>query len=304
MNRLYIANPIYDTVFKHLMKNNRIVRFFVETIIGQQIESITVKPQENTFLKALSKKLGVSSLSDEEMNEIENYLSVTRYDFVAVIRTPEGYKKVLIEIRKAQNEVDIMRFRTCLAEQYKRKDTVALDGKDTEEVLPVITIYLLGFELPETKAIAIHISRTYRDMITQEELHVKSEFIECLTHDSYVVQIPQIEGKTRTRLEKLLSLFEQRYFIDDKGFRKEYHHEVDDENIRLMLDILYHTGADPKKQEEIENEWWSNEYWYEFVVKRDKKIAVQDKIIEEKDKTLEELRKQLAALQKNDTRTS
>jgi len=50
-----------------------------------------------------------------------------------------------------------MRFRTYLAEQYKRKDTVAVDGKDTEEVLPVITIYLLGFELSETKAIALHI---------------------------------------------------------------------------------------------------------------------------------------------------
>jgi hypothetical protein len=301
------------------MENNRIARFFVETIIGQQVESIAVKPQEYTFFKTLSEKLDMSSLSDEEMKKIENYMSVIRYDFVAVIRTPEGYKKVLIEIQKAQNEVDIMRFRTYLAEQYKRKDTVALDGKDTEEVLPVITIYLLGFKLPETKAIAIHISRTYRDMITQEELHVKSEFIECLTHDSYVVQIPQIEGKTRTRLEKLLSLFEQRYFVDDKGIRKEYHHEVDDENIQLMLDILYHTGADPKTQKDIENEWWSNEYWYEFVVKRDKKIVKQqkeleekdktieekdkaleekDKALEEKDKALEELRKQLSTLQK------
>ena len=294
MNRMYIANPIYDTVFKHLMENNRIARFFVETIIGQQVESIAVKPQEHTYFKTLPADIDLSAMTDEEMEKIEHVLSIIRYDFVAVIRTPEdGYKKVLIEIQKARNEVDLMRFRNYLAEQYKRQDTVTVDGRDTEEVLPVITIYLLGFELPETKAIAIHVSRTYRDMITQTELHVKSEFIECLTHDSYVVQIPQIEGKTRTRLEKLLSLFEQRYFIDDKGIRKEYHHEVDDENIRLMLEILYHTGADPKKQQEIEDEWWSNEYWYEFVVKRDKKIAMQQKELEEKDKTIEESQKAL-----------
>jgi hypothetical protein len=106
---------------------------------------------------------------------------------------------------------------------------------------------------------------------------VKSEFIECLTHDSYVVQIPQIEGKTRTRLEKLLSVFEQKYFIDDKGIRKEYLYDVDDENIRYILDILFHTGADPQKQKEIEDEWWSNELWEEVIVKKDKKIALQKK---------------------------
>ena len=43
MNTILIANPIYDTVFKHLMENNRVARFFVETIIGAPVESITVK---------------------------------------------------------------------------------------------------------------------------------------------------------------------------------------------------------------------------------------------------------------------
>ena len=55
MNKLYIANPIYDTVFKHLMENNRIARFFVETIIAQPLESISVeeKDKENDKLREL-----------------------------------------------------------------------------------------------------------------------------------------------------------------------------------------------------------------------------------------------------------
>ena len=292
MNKVFIANPIYDTVFKHLMENNRIARFFVETILDQPVESITITPQEYTYFKTTPQTLAESGLTADEINKIEN-LSVVRYDFVAILRTPEGHKKVLIEIQKARNIVDMMRFRTYLAEQYKHKDKIEIAGKEVEEPLPIVTIYLLGFKLPETDAIAIHVSRTYYDMITHAELHLKSEFIECLTHDSYVFQIPQIEGKTRTRLEKLLSVFEQKYFIDDKGIRKEYLYEVDDENIRYILEILYHTGANPQKQKEIEEEWWSSELWEEVIVKRDKRIAQQKKELEEKDKELEEKNKEL-----------
>jgi hypothetical protein len=251
---MFIANPIYDTVFKHLMENNRIARFFVETIIDRPVEGITVFPQEYTWFRPLAEVK--SDARSDEFKKIE-LLSILRYDFVTVIHTPERTKKVLIEIQKAKNSVDLMRFRNYLGEQYQRKDKIVVDGKEKDEPLPIITIYLLGFELHETDAIVIHVSRTYHDVIAQKELHVKSKFIECLTHDSYVVQIPRIEGKTRTRLEKMLNVFEQKDFCDDKGIIKRFRHDADDENIRLMLDILYHVGADPEKREEIEMEWRS-----------------------------------------------
>ena len=268
---MFIANPIYDTAFKHLMENNRVARFFVETIIDLPVECITVAPQEYTWFKPLS-DFESGSISDE-FKALE-LLSILRYDFVATIRTPDGYKKVLIEIQKAKNDIDLMRFRNYLGEQYKRKDR--------------ITIYLLGFKLSETDAIVIHVSRTYKDVITQKELHVKSAFIECLTHDSYVVQIPRIEGKSRTRLEKMLNVFEQNDFYDDKGIIKRFVHETDDDNIRLMLDILYHVGADPKKREEIEIEWRSYDLWLHEIVSRDKQLVEQNKALAEKDKTIGE----------------
>jgi len=249
---MFIANPIYDSVFKHLMENDRVARFFVETIIDQPVENIQVAPQEYTWFKP-QQGFASESLSDE-FKKIE-LLSILRYDFVVTIRTPEGSKKVLIEIQKAKNDIDLMRFRNYLGEQYKRKDKIVVEGKEIEEPLPIITIYLLGFKLPETDAIVIHVSRVYKDVIMQRELKVKSEFIECLTHDSYVVQIPRIDGKTRTRLEKMLNVFEQKDFYDDKGIIKRFRHEPDDENIRLMLEILYHIGADPDKREDIEIEW-------------------------------------------------
>ena len=293
---MYIANPIFDAVFKRLMENNHAARFFVETIIDEPVESIAVSPQEFTYFK-IPPTIVESGPASEEVKKIE-FLSILRYDFVAVIRTPDGHKKALIEIQKARNAVDLMRFRTYLAEQYKRKDKMTIDGKEIEEPLPIITIYLLGFELPETDAVAIKVSRTYRDIIARKDLHVKSEFIECLTHDSYIVQIPRIEGKTRTRLEKMLSIFEQNHFIDDMGIRKEYRHSLDDENIRNMVEILYHTGADHGKQKEIEDEWWSSELWSELITKRDIKIAMQEKALEAKNKALEEKDELIKAMQR------
>ena len=283
---MFIANPIYDTVFKHLMENEQVARFFVETIIDCPVESITVRPQEYTWFKPKSHDVELASVTDE-FKKIE-LMSILRYDFVVVVHTPEGPKKVLIEIQKAKNAIDLMRFRNYLGEQYKRKDKVVVDGKEVEEPLPIITIYLLGFELPETDAIVIHVSRTYQDVITQRELQVKSQFIECLTHDSYVVQIPRIEGKNRSRLEKMLNVFEQTNFYDDKGIIKRFRHDTDDENIRLMLDILYHVGADPEEREEIEIEWRSYELWVAEIVTRDEMIADQNKTIKESQKTIEE----------------
>lgn len=283
---MIIANPIFDTVFKRLMENNRVARFFVETLIDEPVESIALTPQEHTYFKS-PQTIMESGLTAEELENIK-LLSIVRFDFVATIRTPESFKKVLIEIQKAKNAVDLMRFRTYLAEQYKRKDIVETGGRKIEEPLPIITIYLLGFELAETEAIAIRVNRTYCDIIAQKELHMKSDFIECLTHDSYVVQIPRIEGKTRTRLEKMLTVFEQKYFVDDKGIIKEYSYPLDDEEVRCMIEILYHTGADPVQQKEIEDEWWSNELLASMIGDRDKKIEEQKIVIEEKDKTIEE----------------
>ncbi|MDR1672674.1 MAG: hypothetical protein LBS09_04330, partial [Bacteroidales bacterium] len=44
-----IANPIYDTVFKKLMENERIARFFLGTLLGENIISVNAHPQEFTY---------------------------------------------------------------------------------------------------------------------------------------------------------------------------------------------------------------------------------------------------------------
>jgi len=305
---MVIANPIYDIIFKRLMENKRIARYFVETIIGEPVEDIAMVPQEYTYFSRAKKKPKKNiepdtstSLSKEDWE----VWALIRLDFVATIRNANGEtKKVLIEIQKGNKLADLIRFRTYLGEQYKRMDMVEVASGKVEKALPIITIYLLGFTIPKINTPAIKVNRTYIDMIEQKEIKHKSEWIESLTHDGYFVQIPRVKGKPRTSLEKLLSIFEQRCFIDDKNTIKDYEYSLDDENLLEIVQTLRHAAADAKTRREMEEAWWAElaEKEYERLEKElevsRKELDEKDKKLEERDKELEEKNKRIAELER------
>ena len=278
---MIIANPIYDVVFKRLMENERIAKFFIGTLLNQTVESVAVRPQEFTYTKEL---FG---------------LAIFRLDFVAVIRTQEGeLKKVLIEIQKAGKQVDLMRFRNYLAEQYKRQDTVA----GQQEVLPITTIYILSFNLKNVASACLHAAREYRDLVEGQLLLQKSDFVEKLTHDSYVVQVNRIAGRFKTPLDKLLSVFEQAHFVDEQAITKDYPYETDSEELKIMTDILHHSGSNPVTRKEIEDEqeaWRSVNALFEDERKKyQQALEEKEQALEEKNQTLEEQRQLIEELKR------
>ncbi len=40
---MVIANPLYDVVFKRMMENDKIAKFFIGTLLNQTIESVQVR---------------------------------------------------------------------------------------------------------------------------------------------------------------------------------------------------------------------------------------------------------------------
>jgi hypothetical protein len=268
---MIIANPIYDVVFKRMLENERVAKFFIGTLLEQTILSVEVKPQEFTYL-----------------NE-SGSLAVFRLDFIATILTETGEsKKVLIEIQKAQNQIDLMRFRNYLGEQYRKEDTV----NDEKVALPITTIYILGFSLPEILTPCIKVERNYIDLINRTVLQTKSDFVERLTHDCFVVQVQRITGRYQTRLDKLLSVFEQTNFLDDKKIVKEFTHETDLEELKLMTEILHHSGTNPTEKQKIEaeQEAWRS-YYAMFADERRKllkALSEKDQALSEKDQALSE----------------
>ena len=280
---MVIANPIYDVVFKKMMENERVAKFFISTLLEQTIDSVEVKPQEFTYTDELAG------------------LSVFRLDFVATIKTEDGtLLKVLIEIQKAKKQIDLMRFRNYLAEQYKKKDKI----NDENLLLPIITIYILGFKLPELDTACIKIERNYRDLINKKIITQKSDFVEQLTHDCFIVQVDRITNKYQTKLDKLLSVFEQSNFLDDTQITKEYNHNTDLEEVEIITSILHYTGTNPteKRKIEVEQEAWRTveamfEERAEKLIKElsdsKKALLASEKELIEREKLIQELRKKL-----------
>ena len=147
---MIIANPLYDVVFKYLLEDIEIAKELLAAILGEDIVSIELKPQET-------------------LAESSRGITILRFDFNAVIRNKDGeMHKVLLELQKAKQPMDIMRFRRYLGENYRKEDVfMNEDGTSVSQPLPIITIYFLGFSLQNIPSAIVKINRVYRDVVTQ-----------------------------------------------------------------------------------------------------------------------------------------
>jgi hypothetical protein len=192
-----IANPIYDAVFKFLMEDKAAASLIIGAITGFEIEDIDLRPTE-------------VAADEDGMRQ----WTVYRLDLAAKIRTPAGSRLVLIEVQKAKFHTDIMRFRRYVGSQYaSEKNYESLPAKHSgtrQRALPIFTIYILGYGLEHNTDIpVIRVSRTYVDNGTGKPLQERDEFIESLTHDCAVIQVPALKEHRRNRLEKILAVFDQ-----------------------------------------------------------------------------------------------
>ncbi|MCI5141257.1 MAG: hypothetical protein D3909_05925, partial [Candidatus Electrothrix sp. ATG1] len=288
-----VANPIYDVVFKFLMGDMRIAKLILSKILDQEIETLEFKPTE------FRKKIGLN-------------LTVFRIDFSAVILQEDGSRKlVLIEIQKAKLPTDIMRFRKYLGGHYQDPNNVyPTDDNAGEKALPIICIYFLGHPLQHTESPVVKVQRSYIDAATQEELTKKEEFIESLTHDSYIIQIPRLRERRRNDLEILLSIFDQsqqtsdsRHFLnlDENDYPEEFRivirrllkaavEEDVCETMDLEDDILDELEslerAVLKKEKVIEEQSKILAEKNEALAKKDRDLEEKSKVLSEKDKAL------------------
>ncbi|GBU21966.1 hypothetical protein R80B4_01868 [Fibrobacteres bacterium R8-0-B4] len=227
---MIIANPIYDVTFKRLLENDRAAKFFIGAILGCEVLSLVPTTQEHT-------------------EPIKGSPAVTlfRMDFAATILTKEeGEKRVIIEMQKARALDDVFRFRKYLGKEYA-------DSK-----LPIIAIYILGFPLSVDSPAFGNVPH-YRDLLTNEEISVHDLFVEQLNHSAYFVQTTKIKPSLNTKLDKLLSIFEQANFIGDSKTTKDYPFDVNDPDVKTVIDVLLYIAADPEARKELEKEQYYQE---------------------------------------------
>lgn len=190
----FVANPIYDSVFKFMMEDERIARSMLSALLRKEIVSVEMRPNEYS-------------------NTDEKRISVFRIDFGARVRENDGTEHlILIELQKTWRTTEMMRFRQYLGVQYENKRNVDDGGMP----LPIVSIYLLGHKVGDIKEPVIYVSRQYLDYDSHEITEgVPDPFVESLTHDSIIVQIPYLKANAKNRLEQLLCFFDQSFIQED-----------------------------------------------------------------------------------------
>ena len=264
-SEMRIANPAYDVVFKYLLDDNKVAKKLLSLIIEQEVVSLELKPTEHR-----------ANVEQADRPPI----AVLRIDFAATVQTADGKRKqILIELQKAKLPTDIMRFRRYLASHYSNPNNVIVDKEGKENPLPILTIYFLGHYLEHTRVPVIEVNRRYIDKTTREEILEKEDFIESLTHDSIIIQIPALKTHRRNRLEKVLSVFDvsqtKLHFIDvdENAYPEEFKEVID----RLMR---------AASSEEIRETMIIEDDIVEVLVKKDRALALRDEVIAEKDEAL------------------
>jgi hypothetical protein len=285
---MIIANPIYDVVFKYLLEDVEIARELLATILGEEIVRLEVKPQETATENAAAN------------------ISILRFDFKAVLKTKDGEnKKALIELQKVKQVFDVMRFRRYLGDNYRKEDLILDDAGELKKLpLPIVTIYFLGFPLDNIKNAVVKINREYRDVITQEVLAVKEDFVELLTHDAYLIQLKLLEGKSRTKLEKVLQVFNPAFKTAD-NHQLNFEGDLNEPLVQKIVARLERAIASDEMRDKMDVEDEIDRIFERGYSKlaalsaeKDRIIEEKDNALKEKDKTLEALMKELEALRK------
>lgn len=285
--KLYLANPIYDTVFKYLMEDERIARTMLSALLKKKVVKVEQRPHEY-------------------VNTTRNNISMFRIDFGATIREEDGHEHlVLIELQKTWLETETLRFRQYLGAQYNRKENIVEESKD-KHALPMVAVYILGHRVGDIDAPVIYVNHHTYDydgnLLKSKE---PNPFVESLTHNSIIVQIPLLHGRVNNRLEKVLSVFDQSNATQSNKQTIEINDDeyAGDTEMEYIVKRLLSAASNPDVRQEmnVEDEFFKaiedrdTELMAreKAIIERDRALVEKDKVIDEKDKAINEQHKLL-----------
>ena len=259
----FIANPIYDAVFKFMMEDEKVAKLLLSALLKKEIVELQMRQHEYTAIQ-------------------QTRISLFRMDFSAKIRDNDGTEHlVLIELQKTWLATETLRFRQYLGTQYLSKNNMR--SEESRYGLPIISIYILGHILGDLKEPVVYVRRRYLDYDDQL-IDRKDPFIESLTHDSIIVQIPYLQGRTRNHLERLLNIFDQDYRTADDEHLLEIDETLFTADEQVIITRLLKAGVAPdvRRSMEVEDEILSE------IEKRDTDIMQRDQVIEDKKLIIEQ----------------
>ena len=283
MNKVCIANPIYDVVFKYLMEDERIAKTILSALLKKEVVSVEMRRNEYS-------------------NARQTAISIFRIDFGARVREDDGTERlILIELQKTWLATETLRFRQYLGVHYSNPENLITEENGVQAyAYPIVAVYLLGHRIGDIDEPVVYVKRQYLDYEGNAVSGTTpNPFIESLTHDSIIVQIPLLQGRTRhNRLERILDVFDQSrkgrtlqlLEIDEDLYQ-------DDTDLTHIIARLVKAAANPdmRQQMNVEDEILSEvEKRDTLIMQKDQKIEEQDQKIEQQGQKIEEQRGLLA----------
>ena len=244
------------------------------------LQAKSISSMMKVALSALLKKdvVAVETHRNEYSNIGRDGLSIFRIDFGATIQEEDGTRHlILIELQKTWLETETLRFRQYLGAQYANVSNM-LPENEGAYAIPMVTVYLLGHKVGDIEEPVLYVRRQsydYNDNLVTKGL--PNPFVDSLTHDSIIVQIPRLHGQVNNRLEKVLSIFDQskQDLMDKKILDIDESTYDGDADMLRIVQRLVAAASDAKIRHDmnVEDEFFS------VIEKRDTDLMLKDKKI-------------------------
>jgi hypothetical protein len=266
------------------MQDEKVAKVLIGNILKTKVVSIQMNNNEYAAMLPDGKK-------------------VFKLDFSATILDKENkHQLVHIEVQKALEEGEIMRFRHYLGAIYmdatkKYQETITnpkTNKKITvEHPLPIHTIYILGHELGDGLSESVmHGENIFKDQNGNViQIPENNDYINGLTHTVTFVIAPLTKKNVKTHLDRLLSIFsdcepnKQEIEID------EYFDDSDD--YRTLMKALQKASVDKQLRGNLELE----QYEWAKQTKLMKNNAELREQLSQKDEQLSQQQEQLSQQQ-------
>lgn len=271
-----VANPIYDSVFKFLMEDERIAKTVLSALLKKEVVSVEMRRHEHP-------------------NITRDNISMFRIDFAARVMQDDGSTRlVLIELQKTWLSTETLRFRRYLAAQYNAEENMLKESNSETGpyAIPMIAIYLLGHRIGDIDKAVVYVNHKALDYDGKEiENGENDPFINSLTHDSIIVQIPLLHGNINNKLDRVLSVFDQSQRDDSNQHivRLDINNYEGDSELMHLVHRLGLAAMNASVRQEMDDE----DDFFSAIESRDTQLMQMNKRLSETTSQLNETTSQL-----------
>ncbi len=302
---IVIPNPIYDVVFKYLMEDNDSAKIILSTLINEEIIKLDFEPlshseKKETNIEIIEQR---NILKETSLNypQTKEDVRLFHLDFTATVKLPDGREElIMIELQKASEANDIFRFKRYLAKNFQKSITKKHINRRTKAVedievpIRLIPIFILNFRIEyEINDLLIKTNRVKKGIFKNKILNKNNEFIDNLSYDIWVVQLPNLkeieesgdykESEYKEKLFRMLKIFDQTKYVGTNEHRLRLFRKIFPGYLDRVIKRLQ--SADINNPD-LEDQMFAEDEYLSKLIKRDNEISQLGVLLDEKDEEL------------------